>query len=1669
MRGIIRNKLIAYALVLSLMLPNFIFNSYADSAPMKSAEASITHNLDRNLLGTASGSIYADAGNDVDNTELAEISTTNAIEASTNVESPVNIVPLTTEEAREKGLIPETTTPESIDATTEEALEVTDTSEVTQPTEASITLPEVTSGAIKKKVIVQYINKPINTRMMSMNVETATADTADILKNISFQMLSDEEIEQLKNNDNVAIVEEDGEVNINSTDSVDDRAGAVSESWNQKKIAANLNEAADYTGKYVKVAILDTGINLNSTDLSVVSGVSFVDGVSSYDDDNGHGTMVAEIIAGQHNDTCITGIAPDVQLYSVKVLDSNGKGYYENVMKGLAWAVQNHMDVVCMSFGGSLYKETFEQVVNDAYDNGLIMVAASGNSALDTVNYPAGFKKVVCVGATDQNDNVASFSNRGDALDIVAPGVDIPTIDLNDNVTSFSGTSASVPEVVGVIAKMLEKSPQKKPDKLKAVLYNSTIPVFKGDKKDYGYGIANAYWSLYNIENQYSFSEDGELPRYVSEHQMEDGTVEARYFTIIDDNSVSGQPKTSTVRINTGDSLHFQVGFSSWHSRTAAKGYSESGQLQNSLTYTTESILLDPNGNVSEVKIGSDFWQYNTSKGINEYCVGPGNLMDHTVSGSYFDSAGTYTLRFHCADNGFDTALHGSAYDDVLTVIVSDSPTPVDDYGNSFNTAYNLGSGSHVEKSGQIDPETDVDYFKFSVSGTANVTIQTTGDGDTYGYLYNSGQAEIAKNDDSGEGANFRITQELTAGTYYIKVQAYENDSVLDYTLVLDKTAVQTATKLSTPVITDIPSPVNYGGLTVYFSSVANAAYYYYELWAGTSLVKSGNVNTPSVTFTQSDFSVARSYTFKVQAKSNNINLYTHSDFGQKSFSTKLAAPVNLICNDANKPVRLSWQADTANSGISNITYEVYRNNVRIAASVAATSFKDNSSGLSVGSTYTYYVIANGSGYSSGPSNQVSVIVGYQDRISPSAPRLGFTNFNVKVDRIYFTWQAGTDNIGVSTYEIYRNGAYLTDTGTTCQFTDSGLSKDSNYNYYLKSVDGAGNRSAPSNTITLRTDDYADSFDDAYLIQNFTSGSSITGKFNTITDYDYFEVVVNKPATYNIDVASPNRDNLNCFVKLYGSNKSILKSFFYSSTFSNRNTLTAEPLSADHYYIVVNSSKASAPTVGSSYLSLGTYNISVSIKDKIPPTVPVLTVSEVTSNTVSLSWTASTDASGIAGYYVYRDGLQVAALGAGVTSYVDFPSKEEPDNYSYYIVVKDLAGNSNHSNTVEVALTDSDWFESYYTDDSGQQVRFLISQIGQKGSYVLNDVKAYIEDGDDWRAYNYSYATGNWSAGGVYAYNPVLEEGTVITAASVPGGSNADVTESGSNPRVRIHKTNSEGLKREITTAILNKCGIKTEDLTENQMSMLLYGVSRSVDDNLYFGLINKLFRNDEPNNIYYYSGKTVADAAFLAAFIKGAGDATIAAYSSFVAAGTSAGTGGLCLATGVGAPAGAALELGAVGAAGAGVVASIAAAALTGYVTHSAKVLQKDMNKLQKIKEAMADAMSKAEALAAQYGGKNIVGTTFSEFKPTQEAVNWEKVEQYVQRLNAGEQLPAIDVYQVAGKEGWFIEDGHHRFIASKITGKPVPINYKTTSGPTGMSDWTEVIWKEYTGEGDW
>jgi len=210
------------------------------------------------------------------------------------------------------------------------------------------------------------------------------------------------------------------------------------------------------TADVVKVGIIDTGIDATHPDLvgNIKGGVSEVSYTTSWKDDNGHGSHVAGIVGAVDNAIGVVGVAPNVDLYAIKVLDRRGSGYISDIITGLGWAVTNHMDVVNMSLGTSSYSSAFETAVNNAAAAGVTEVCAAGNSgpSANTVEYPGKFAKVIAVAATDSNNAIASFSSRGPEVDIAAPGVSIYSTYNGGGYQTLSGTSMATPHVAGVAA-----------------------------------------------------------------------------------------------------------------------------------------------------------------------------------------------------------------------------------------------------------------------------------------------------------------------------------------------------------------------------------------------------------------------------------------------------------------------------------------------------------------------------------------------------------------------------------------------------------------------------------------------------------------------------------------------------------------------------------------------------------------------------------------------------------------------------------------------------------------------------------------------------------------------------------------------------------------------------------------------------------------------------------------------------------------------------------------------------------------------------------------------------------------------------------------------------------------------------------------------------------------
>ncbi len=212
-------------------------------------------------------------------------------------------------------------------------------------------------------------------------------------------------------------------------------------------------------GDGVKVAVIDTGIDLTHPDLAanIKGGASFVSGVASPNDDNGHGTHVAGTIAAIDDSNGVVGVAPKAYLYAVKVLDSTGSGYISDIISGIQWAVANRMQVVNMSFGGGGDVQAMHDAIIAASRAGIVLVAAAGNSGpgANTVGYPAKYPEVIAVGAHDRSNFVTSFSSRGPEVEVSAPGLSILSTTKGGLSGTMSGTSMASPHVAGAAALLI--------------------------------------------------------------------------------------------------------------------------------------------------------------------------------------------------------------------------------------------------------------------------------------------------------------------------------------------------------------------------------------------------------------------------------------------------------------------------------------------------------------------------------------------------------------------------------------------------------------------------------------------------------------------------------------------------------------------------------------------------------------------------------------------------------------------------------------------------------------------------------------------------------------------------------------------------------------------------------------------------------------------------------------------------------------------------------------------------------------------------------------------------------------------------------------------------------------------------------------------------------------
>lgn len=256
----------------------------------------------------------------------------------------------------------------------------------------------------------------------------------------------------------------------------------------------------------ITVAVIDTGIDLDHPDLDcivpdgepkITAGWDYANDDSSADDDHSHGTHVAGIISAcTDNGIGIAGVAPNVRLMPVKVLDSSGSGSYSDVANGIIFAVNNGANIINLSLGGYSGNSTLASAVQYANSNGVLVIAASGNAGISSIYYPAAYSEAMAIGATDSNDNRAYYSNYGDGLDVVAPGSSIYSTVLG-SYGYKSGTSMATPYVAGLAALIWSLDPALSNTEVREIIQTTADDKgIAGYDVYYGHGRINAYKAL---------------------------------------------------------------------------------------------------------------------------------------------------------------------------------------------------------------------------------------------------------------------------------------------------------------------------------------------------------------------------------------------------------------------------------------------------------------------------------------------------------------------------------------------------------------------------------------------------------------------------------------------------------------------------------------------------------------------------------------------------------------------------------------------------------------------------------------------------------------------------------------------------------------------------------------------------------------------------------------------------------------------------------------------------------------------------------------------------------------------------------------------------------------------------------------------------------------------
>ncbi len=513
--------------------------------------------------------------------------------------------------------------------------------------------------------------------------------------------------------------------------------------------------------KEIKLAIFDTGVS----GVIVSDSVSFVDENETTEDLNGHGTKMAGIVSSFIADKDSRKATPLV--FSAIVADYRGFAKTSTIMKALDWAINNQIKIVSMSFGDYHKSNLLEEMINRAFKQGIVLVAAAGNDGgfrdEDRVMYPAAFSNVLSVGAKN-GEAVANYSNGGTKVDCLAPGVQ-NTIDSNGNTVSVIGTSVATAFVAGTLFKKWCIDPDiSMEDMVTDVKAEMSINLQPQEPLEL----------LTDLEENAIMESENNKDFGLSVVALDDTVVESS------DDSVSllcvggGGDSGSTGGCSSNTmATAIRVPFFSWETGTISCPGSVVWYK-----FTTTVGEAHPNGSLgwygiqtqgSLDTVGYLFDAYGHEIDYNDDF---GDNMNFKIK-KQLEYGQTYYVKVEAFGNNTGSFHFKVDYGR-------------DDHGNTPDTATEVEGVYYENKSvsGYLHSYGDVDYYTFVPARNCVMEIYTEGDTNTYGKLYGA-ECDLIAYDNNGNGnGNFKITAHLEGmKRYYIAVSHNSSTGYGDYIL----------------------------------------------------------------------------------------------------------------------------------------------------------------------------------------------------------------------------------------------------------------------------------------------------------------------------------------------------------------------------------------------------------------------------------------------------------------------------------------------------------------------------------------------------------------------------------------------------------------------------------------------------------------------------------------------------------------------------------------------------------------------------------------------------------------------------------------------------------------------------------------------------------------------